>query len=53
MLQGQLASLKALQLKTPAEPAALAKLEQAVPQGPSLDQLLDSRTRPQSRPASR
>ena len=42
MLQGQLASLKALQLKTPAERAALAKLEQAVPQGPSLDQLLDS-----------
>jgi Tfp pilus assembly protein PilO len=41
-LQGELAALKALQLKTPAEQAALAKLEQAVPEGPSLDQLLYS-----------
>ena len=42
ILQGQLDSLKALQLKTPAERAALGNLEQAVPQGPSLDQLLNS-----------
>ncbi len=41
-LEGQLAGLKALQLKTPAEKAALTKLEKAVPEGPSLDQLLDS-----------
>jgi Tfp pilus assembly protein PilO len=42
MLEARLGALKALQLKTPAERAALGKLEQAVPEGPSLDQLLDS-----------
>ena len=41
-LQGELAALKALQLKTPAERAALSTLQQAVPEGPSLDQLLDA-----------
>jgi Tfp pilus assembly protein PilO len=44
-LVGQLDALKALQLKTPGERAALSKLEQAVPEGPSLDQLLDSLNR--------
>jgi Tfp pilus assembly protein PilO len=43
-LQGQLAALTVLQKKMPAERAALSKLEEAVPDGPSLDQLLDAIT---------
>jgi hypothetical protein len=39
-LQNQLAALVALQKRIPAERAALAKLRQGVPDGPSLDQLL-------------
>lgn len=40
-LETQLASLRVLQREVPAEEAALNELEQAVPEGPSLDQLLD------------
>jgi Tfp pilus assembly protein PilO len=43
-LQGQVAALTALQKKMPAERAALAKLREAVPDGPSLDQLIDAIT---------
>ncbi|MGH9104401.1 MAG: hypothetical protein ACRDZX_00920 [Acidimicrobiales bacterium] len=41
-LQGQLASLQVLSKRVPAERKALSKLDQAVPDGPSLDQLLDA-----------
>ncbi len=40
-LQTQLASLRILQREVPAERSALVKLDQAIPDGPSLDQLLD------------
>jgi Tfp pilus assembly protein PilO len=40
-LEGQLAALRALQREVPAEETAMSKLRQAVPEGPSLDQLLD------------
>lgn len=40
-LEAQLAALRVLQREVPAEEAALGKLNQDVPQGPSLDELLD------------
>jgi Tfp pilus assembly protein PilO len=40
-LETQVAVLRVLQREVPAEKAALAKLDQDVPEGPSLDQLLD------------
>jgi Tfp pilus assembly protein PilO len=40
-LETQLAALRVLQREVPAEDAALGKLDQDVPQGPSLDELLD------------
>jgi Tfp pilus assembly protein PilO len=40
-LEAQLAALRVLQREVPAEEAALGKLDQDVPQGPSLDELLD------------
>lgn len=40
-LEMQLGALKVLQREVPAEKAALSKLDQDIPQGPSLDELLD------------
>jgi Tfp pilus assembly protein PilO len=40
-LEGQLGALRVLQREVPAENAALSKLDQDIPEGPSLDELLD------------
>jgi Tfp pilus assembly protein PilO len=40
-LQAQLGALRTLQREVPAERAALSKLDQDVPDGPSLDELID------------
>jgi Tfp pilus assembly protein PilO len=40
-LDAQLSALRVLQREVPAEKAALNKLDQDIPEGPSLDQLLD------------